>query len=127
MGYGCGKASGSGRLRLSIDFNEGFGCYCCYARVQEGEWLASTLKGLLESEGHLADESEAASRACGEALEEFLRMQVSRSFEPLVQMDVLEEGNERRNARGDFLPFELGGKAGKLLLKVARFFKAKGV
>eukprot|EP00271_Cylindrocystis_brebissonii_P000447 TRINITY_DN1052_c0_g1_i2.p1 TRINITY_DN1052_c0_g1~~TRINITY_DN1052_c0_g1_i2.p1 ORF type:complete len:239 (-),score=31.27 TRINITY_DN1052_c0_g1_i2:136-852(-) len=114
------KGGGDGGLRLlvrcQVSRRGGDSIDSFDQHSKEGEWLASTLKGLLESEGHLADESEAASRACGEALEEFLRMQASRSFDPLVLMDVLEEGIERRNARGDFLPFELGGKAGKLLL-----------
>lgn len=81
---------------------------------QEADWLRKSFAEKLKLDGHGIDVCENLSRASGEALSSFLQSGYP-EFDPLVLMDALEEGIERRGERGDFLPFEASQKATKLL------------
>lgn len=77
-------------------------------------WLRENLPPQLEKDGVDVEKSERIAEACADACANFLA--TGRAFDPMMVMDAMEEEIERRNLRGDdFLPFELGRKAAKVL------------
>lgn len=77
-------------------------------------WLRQKLRLELEKDGVDFDRSTRIAEACADACSKFLA--TGRVFDPMMIMDVMEEEIERRGLRGDdFLPFELGRKAAKVV------------
>lgn len=77
-------------------------------------WLRENLPMQLEEDGIDVERSQRIAEACADACAAFLA--TGRAFDPMMIMDAMEEEIERRDLRGDeFLPFELGRKAAKVL------------
>lgn len=77
-------------------------------------WLREKLPLELEKDGVDSEKMKKIAEACADACANFLATE--RAFDPVMIMDVMEEEIERRDLRGDdFLPFELGRKAAKVL------------
>lgn len=77
-------------------------------------WLRERLPLELERDGVEVDQSRRIGEACADACARFLA--TGRSFDPTMIMDAMEEEIERRDLRGEeFLPFELGRRAAKVL------------
>ena len=77
-------------------------------------WLREKLPLQLERDGVEIDASRRIADACADACARFLA--TGRAFDPMMLMDAMEEEIERRDLRGDeFLPFELGKRAAKVL------------
>jgi len=83
--------------------------------LKEWEWLRQELAMELQKGGLVGEEtSRRISEACADGCEKFMSSGHG-TFDPMVIMDAIEEEVERRDLRGDFLPFEIGRKATKLL------------
>lgn len=92
------------RLRSTASDNSSF-------QVQEDlQWLTEELRSELVNGGLDNEESLKIGEACAKACQRFFGPGYG-PCDPMVIMDAMEEEIERRDLRGDFLPFELARKA----------------
>jgi hypothetical protein len=109
------RIEGEGSARVRVRTMRSVNCGGGGSGAEDaGMWLREKLPSQLESDGVEVDASRRIAEACADACASFLA--TGRAFDPMIIMDAMEEEIERRGLRGDeFLPFELGRKAAKVL------------